>query len=1432
MCRGFAKVDNPNVKMESPNHHVEASELHRIQVLDLFQHCNKQIGDKGFYIIKESDILLETPPKKSYIPDIVTHRQGDNQSCSSKIVSKVRSPRRNNSDQISENEVNITEDMTKLENNIDKNLKLNGDIDSKNDPMDVDENLSENGNQSTFGTESLNGCCRTPDSPPDVSLNKSEEDEEFEDIDEDSDKESNCSSASSYSGHADPSNKRRKSNKKGGPALKTKQMKKIKGRKSTKYFKFEEKKLECKPGDKVAVEIAYTYSTACVLWQNGEVENDIPSPELFPIHHLDELEFFPGDFVMDSNKESVHDYGVVVCCDHQARTCMVKWMKTVDISKGEKPDESVEPEEVSVYDIKDHPDFKFRPGQTVIRVGEPENVTDDTPAVGQVQKLDPQGVIYVKWPGLPEPSRCYPQELYIVGEEMSEFDSSSDSSEWSTQEEEELSDEEWETESEEDMDDDKSDDEDDENSDSEAKAKPSEVDKLFSLGKSKTEELDALLERAKTALQKLEELFHLSQDFSRENCYRDILTIYRKCRDLEKILKSNYLEDSDIVDLIEEVKREQRKEKTKKINKHLLEVFESRKNQGQKSKMGDTACKESVTDSSTNGLVNGDISQSDSNSAGKMCSDSEIPKTESDSRFNKDLCLRVYQKLHVRLIKMQQVMERNNLEKSCSHPQTGGEVSEKAEKTVLHSNTDTTCMEINNKSCILETERSQEMVPQNKNCDSFEGGKEDNRKDTMNSVAMIAESAAVSTTGPDDPFFHLLEEVLSNHTVKSEDTKNKTSIVINKTKNEEEKIKDNNDEKKDSESVHKSSDVSKLMLMGKSKKAELDGFLQRTQTALQKLEQIFKIFDANLQSSFYENCYEDIINIYQKCHDIEKILKSSYLEESEIVDLIEDVKRELGKEKKKKGKRHSLESRKSQEQKADLTGIGNNLEKVHLSGRKVTADEGIDSELCEGDNSNDQAAANLCSDVKSTSRQSSVDKELCLSICKQLNLCMNKIQQEMNKRWQKAEKSRLNDGNNTSTNTVDKMDENSVQQSSSSERSSEPVGLQDIPNTETLTGSCKAETEGMGDSSESKGGDLKLDEDKISQTDFDGTGDGLNLELDFKEADSINPSCRGFHLLEEVPLNHRFLTENQTLDRKTFMNAVMKEMKLLQTSLPEGIIVKGYEDRMDLYSVMIVGPAKTPYEDGLFFFEVHLPTDYPGNPPNFHYLSYCSDRLNPNLYDDGKVCVSLLGTWGGKGNEMWTQNSNLLQVLISIQGLILVDEPYYNEAGYEKQRGTQQGHENSKMYNEMAILKMIESLTHMLKNPPSVFKDEVKEYSKKKWPSLIRRLEHWIFNSSHLVAVAEQKKQNNTETLSSSKEENDNYANQDKSEQSSEYSNEAQNNQVNVMSLDSNNHLEFGSLDLYHDVPDFPLLPPSKGFCLTLKKHLERLKKALSEDLS
>ena len=52
---------------------------------------------------------------------------------------------------------------------------------------------------------------------------------------------------------------------------------------------------------------------------------------------------------------------------------------------------------------------------------------------------------------------------------------------------------------------------------------------------------------------------------------------------------------------------------------------------------------------------------------------------------------------------------------------------------------------------------------------------------------------------------------------------------------------------------------------------------------------------------------------------------------------------------------------------------------------------------------------------------------------------------------------------------------------------------------------------------------------------------------------------------------------------------------------------------------------------------------------------------DPNLYNCGKVCLSLLGTWSGAAGETWNPDSTLLQLFVSIQALIFVKEPYFNE---------------------------------------------------------------------------------------------------------------------------------------------------------------------------
>ena len=80
--------------------------------------------------------------------------------------------------------------------------------------------------------------------------------------------------------------------------------------------------------------------------------------------------------------------------------------------------------------------------------------------------------------------------------------------------------------------------------------------------------------------------------------------------------------------------------------------------------------------------------------------------------------------------------------------------------------------------------------------------------------------------------------------------------------------------------------------------------------------------------------------------------------------------------------------------------------------------------------------------------------------------------------------------------------------------------------------------------------------------------------------------------------------------------------------------------------VMITGPKHTPYENGCFEFDVFFPADYPNSPPkvNLRTTGNQTVRFNPNLYNDGKICLSILNTWQGRPEETWNgQTSSLIQ---------------------------------------------------------------------------------------------------------------------------------------------------------------------------------------------
>lgn len=150
------------------------------------------------------------------------------------------------------------------------------------------------------------------------------------------------------------------------------------------------------------------------------------------------------------------------------------------------------------------------------------------------------------------------------------------------------------------------------------------------------------------------------------------------------------------------------------------------------------------------------------------------------------------------------------------------------------------------------------------------------------------------------------------------------------------------------------------------------------------------------------------------------------------------------------------------------------------------------------------------------------------------------------------------------------------------------------------------------------------------------------------------------------------------------------------------IHVKVCTEAPSLMKFAVVGPMHTPYYQSFFSFDVLFPPEFPIRPPRLHFHSY-GLRLNPNLYETGYVCLSLLGTWEyGAACEKWNPaSSSVMQVLLSLQSLVLVKEPYYNEAGYEDYVGTVSGRRDSKAYSESVALLRIQHMIAMAGNPPA-----------------------------------------------------------------------------------------------------------------------------------
>ena len=148
----------------------------------------------------------------------------------------------------------------------------------------------------------------------------------------------------------------------------------------------------------------------------------------------------------------------------------------------------------------------------------------------------------------------------------------------------------------------------------------------------------------------------------------------------------------------------------------------------------------------------------------------------------------------------------------------------------------------------------------------------------------------------------------------------------------------------------------------------------------------------------------------------------------------------------------------------------------------------------------------------------------------------------------------------------------------------------------------------------------------------------------------------------------------------------------------QGIFYEFDEADISVGTALIIGPPDTPYEGGFYFFSVKFPPNYPFDPPAMSTLTQDGfTRFNPNMYREGKVCLSLLNTW--HVGDKWSGCQTLTSILLSILTSVLVAKPLLNEPGFELREMTAQ----SDIYNRMILHANLQTAVYDMITKPPIF---------------------------------------------------------------------------------------------------------------------------------
>ncbi|BAM41143.1 Ubiquitin-conjugating enzyme E2 D2 [Babesia sp. Xinjiang] len=113
------------------------------------------------------------------------------------------------------------------------------------------------------------------------------------------------------------------------------------------------------------------------------------------------------------------------------------------------------------------------------------------------------------------------------------------------------------------------------------------------------------------------------------------------------------------------------------------------------------------------------------------------------------------------------------------------------------------------------------------------------------------------------------------------------------------------------------------------------------------------------------------------------------------------------------------------------------------------------------------------------------------------------------------------------------------------------------------------------------------------------------------------------------------------------LKRIHKELADLTKDPPTNCSAGPVGDDMFHWQATIMGPHNSLYQNGVYFLNIHFPSDYPFKPPK---VAFTTKVYHPNINNNGAICLDIL-------KDQWSPALTISKVLLSISSLLTDPNP-------------------------------------------------------------------------------------------------------------------------------------------------------------------------------